>query len=99
MTEPLTTTAAQLQDTAALITHLAILAEDIRTTRPRGYGVARPIDGVRRPVEDIIVALDDRGVTAAIYNAAHTLAAALNAAKQAALYLDDAINKWEGDRD
>lgn len=75
---------------------LSDLAESVRTTRPQGYATLRSGDGVSRPVEDVIVALDDRGVTAALYNAGHHLEAAIYAAEWAVDQLNEALNRWEG---
>lgn len=94
--DPLTTLQGRLHNATLELAYLTDTAEAIRTTRPPGYTYLKSNDGVRRPVEDVIVALDDRGVSSALFNAGHALEAAIYAAERAVGFLDDAIVRWEG---
>lgn len=48
---------------AKTASEMAPVLEDLRYKLPAGYGVARPDDGISRPVEDILVAQQERGIT------------------------------------
>lgn len=95
MPDSLSTLAARLTDTARVVAHLAEVAEEISTDLPVGYRAARPIDGVPRPVEDILIGLEDRGVTPALINGRVALTIAVREAGNAARALDSAISRWE----
>lgn len=94
--ESLSLLASRLRVLASTALKNADLVEAIRTDKPRGYHVARSADGVPRPVEEIIQALDDRGVTSAVYNAGHALESAIQTVEAANVFLDAAIDRWEG---
>lgn len=79
---------------AKTASEMAPVLEDLRYKIPNGYGVARPSDGIRRPVEDVLVAQEERGITAqvdqallAFRYARHNLEAAIEA-------MNAAIDLW-----
>jgi hypothetical protein len=87
--------AQQLRDSASLVSSLAGLTDEVRHTLPRGYHPPRSQDGITRPVEDIIVALETRGVTSALSSAHHHMVNSLREAETAALLLNRALTRWE----
>lgn len=80
---------------AELATHYASIAQEIRYELPVGYSVERPDDGIRRSVEDLLVAQEDRGVTSLINEAINSLNRAVQEAATAVYEIDHAISKWE----
>lgn len=79
-----------------VVSHLAGIVEDIRTSKPLGYGSPASYDGTARPVEDIVMALDTRGVSDEVISARHLLTQAAALTERAAHHLDGAITAWEG---
>lgn len=78
--------------------HLADQADEIRYMMPLGYGSEPSHDGIRRPTETLLSALDDRGVTDRVLRARRLLAAAATQIECAAQELDAAVKAWEGVR-
>jgi hypothetical protein len=76
--------------------HLAGVVDEIRTSKPRGYGSPASYDGAARPVEDVVVALDDRGVSDQVIRARKLLNQAAELTERAAHHLDGAVTAWEG---
>lgn len=86
----LTTSLASVIRAAKKASDMAPVLEDLRYKLPTGYGVERPSDGIRRPVEDVLVALETRGVTPhvdqallALRYARHNLEAAIESMNEA----------------
>lgn len=81
---------------AELAAHYAAIAEEIRYDLPVGYNAGRPADGIRRPVEDLLVAQENRGVMPLITEAVNSLNRAVQEAATAVYEIDHAIARWEG---
>lgn len=62
----LTTSLASVIRQAKTASEMTPVLEDLRYKLPTGYGVARPDDGIQRPVEDVLVAQEERGVSAQV---------------------------------
>lgn len=78
--------------------HLASQADEISTMMPLGYGREPSHDGISRPVEVLLSALDDRGVSDLVLRARRQLHNASLLVESAARELDQAISAWEGCR-
>lgn len=59
----LTSTLSSVVRAAKNASEMAPVLEDLRYKLPAGYHAPRPDDGIARPVEDILVAQEERGVT------------------------------------
>lgn len=86
---------ARLQSTVDAISSLAPGVQQVRYLMPSGYRAERSPDGVHRPVEDVTVALHERGVSREVANAVKHLRTAISAASEAAVALDQALCNWE----
>lgn len=87
-----------VRENLAVAVHLANIAQEIRYDLPQGY-VARPDrDGTQRPVEALVIAHEDRGITAEINDAIARLNRAAAEVGNAARAMDRAINRWENKR-
>lgn len=86
------------RDALLVATHLAGIADEIRSLMPLGYGVASAHDGTPRPVEDVVSALDDRGVSDRVLRSRRRLALAASLIEESARELDEAVSAWEGAR-
>lgn len=80
---------------AELVSHYASIAQEVRYDMPVGYSAGRPADGINRPVEDLIVAQETRGITPLVNEAVNALNRAVQEAATAAYELDHAISRWE----
>lgn len=92
----LSTHCARLSDALKVATHLADITDDIRSTKPIGYRSEPSHNGTPRPVEDVVIALDDRGVTNNVLTARRLLQRAAELTERAAHHLDGAVTAWEG---
>lgn len=94
----LNTALAEIRANLSVVAHLAPHVEEIRYERPEGYGARPDSDGVSRPVEQIVLATDDRGVSRHVQSALYELNVAAIASARAAHALDAAQTAWEHNR-
>lgn len=94
----LTDAARTLGDNVALVRHLASIVETIRYELPEGYGARADADGIARPVEQVLLANETRGVTRHVDEALYALNIAAGETAKAARALDSAITAWEHPR-
>lgn len=86
----------RLRQAVLVAANRADIVEEIRHQLPRGYSAITPGDWASRPVESLVEALDDRGVTDRVLQARRRLSAAAALVEEAARDLDAAIDLWEG---
>lgn len=86
----------RLRQAVLVAANRADIVEEIRHQLPRGYSSVTPREWARRPVESLVGALDDRGVTDRVLRARRRLSAAAALVEEAARDLDSAIDLWEG---
>lgn len=75
--------------------HLAGILDEVRHLPPVGYGSAPSFDGITRPVEDVVSALDDRGISDKSIAARRDLTRAAELIERAARGMDEAITAWD----
>lgn len=75
--------------------HLAGILDEVRHLPPIGYGSAPSYDGVSRPVEDVVSALDDRGISDKSFSARRDLTQAAVLLERAARTINDAVTAWD----
>ena len=94
--ESTTTQCERLRRAVLVAASRADIVEEIRHQLPRGYSSVTSREWASRPVESLVEALDDRGVTDRVLRARRRLSAAAALVEEAARDLDAAIDLWEG---
>ncbi|MER7077943.1 hypothetical protein SAMN02982929_07180 [Saccharopolyspora kobensis] len=91
----LVTSLASVIHKARTASEIAPILEDLRHKLPAGYGVARPADGVHRPVEAVLVAQEDRGITPEVTTALTALRYARHNLEAAIEAMNAAVDRWQ----